>query len=105
MIDPIFLIIFILLVASYWFQSQKIKELAYQAVKSHCQSVQVQMLDDYVAPQGIGVRRDNTGRLCLQRTFGFEFTSTGESRYNGKIIMLGRQVDGIVMEPYRIDWE
>ena len=105
MINHIFVIIFILLAISYWYQSQKVKELAYQAVKAHCQAVQVQMLDDYVAIQHISVRRGNTGRLCLQRTFGFEFTSTGESRYNGQIVMLGKQVGTIVMEPYRVDWE
>lgn len=87
----------------YWYHGQKVKEIAYQATQAYCQSVQVQMLDEYIAGNGLWLKRDKFGKLQLQRTFVFEFASTGERRYNGKITMLGEQVEAIVMEPYRVD--
>ncbi|MDD2723960.1 MAG: DUF3301 domain-containing protein [Methylovulum sp.] len=104
MIDHIFLIALLVLGFLYWYHGQKVKQIAYQATQAYCQSVDVQMLDDYIAGHGLWLKRDKTGKMRLQRTFAFEFSSTGEQRYNGKIIMLGQQVDAIVMEPYRVDF-
>jgi len=103
MLDDIILICLLLLGFLYWYNAQNIKELAFNATRTHCQALEVQMLDDYIAENGLSLARDNTGKLRWQRSFVFEFASTGEKRYNGKIIMLGKQVESIVMEPYRID--
>ncbi|MDO9103853.1 MAG: DUF3301 domain-containing protein [Methylovulum sp.] len=100
--DPVLLICLILLGFLYWYQAQHIKELALKATRTHCLAMGVQMLDDYIAADGLSLIRDSTGTLCLQRRFAFEFASTGEKRYNGKITMLGQRVSTIVMEPYRI---
>lgn len=97
------LIALLLLAFCYWYQGQKVKEIAYQATQAYCQSVEVQMLDGYVAGHGLWLRRGADGKMHLERTFAFEFASTGERRYNGKIIMLGDRVERIVMEPYRVD--
>jgi hypothetical protein len=104
MIDHFVLITILVLSFLCWFHGQKMKEIAYRATREHCQTVQVQMLDEYIAGNGLWLKRDKTGKIRWQRTFLFEFTSTGEQRYNGKIIMLGDQVESITMEPYRIDW-
>lgn len=61
------------------------------------------MLDDYVAANGIGLKKDKAGKLQIHRTFLFEFSATGDERYNGKISMLGQRVESIYMEPYRIN--
>lgn len=104
MIDHFIFIMLLLSGFFYWYHGQKVKELAYKATREHCQAVQVQMLDDYIAGHSLWFRRDRYGKIQLRRTFTFEFASTGEQRYNGKIIMLGEQVESIVMEPYRVDW-
>lgn len=62
----------------------------------------VQMLDEYVALNSIKLKRDGSGKIQLQRSFTFEFSSTGNERYNGKVLLLGRRVDSVYMEPYRI---
>ncbi len=41
--------------------------------------------------------------MRLRRVFLFEFSSTGNERYNGMCIMLGRRVESIQMEPYRFE--
>lgn len=87
----------------YWFNSQKAKEIALETAKGHCFASQVQMLDGYVALNGIWLKRDQSGKMQMQRSFHFEFSSTGFERYNGTVLMLGRRVESIYMEPYRIE--
>ncbi len=103
MLDDLILIALLLGVYLYWFNGQRIKEIAFQAVRAHCLSQDVQMLDEYVALNRIRLRRDQSGKIRLQRTFLFEFSSTGNERYNGVCIMLGQRAESIQMEPYRFD--
>ena len=103
MINDIVLICFICLTYGYWFNAQKAKEIALGAVKNHCLSMEVQMLDDYVALNCIRLKRDKLRKMQIQRSFLFEFSSTGYERYQGTVLMLGRRVESIYMEPYRID--
>jgi hypothetical protein len=35
------------------------------------------------------------------RRFLFDFTSTGEERYTGRIIMLGQRIQHMELEPHR----
>jgi len=103
MLDELILIILLLGACLYWLNGQQVKEIALKAVKSHCLAMEVQMLDEYVALTSIRLTRAQTGRIWLQRIFLFEFSSTGNERYNGICIMLGQRVDSIQMEPYRFD--
>jgi hypothetical protein len=103
MLDDLILIALLLCATLYWFNGQQVKEQALKAVRAHCLSLDVQMLDEYVALNSIRLKRDRTGKMRLRRVFSFEFSSTGNERYNGVCIMLGRGVESIQMEPYRID--
>jgi len=38
----------------------------------------------------------------LRRTFVFEFSDDGVSRRWGSLVMLGRQLESLQLEPYRI---
>jgi hypothetical protein len=102
MLNHVILISFLLLGFFYWFNTQKIKEIALNATRAHCLKMQVQMLDDYIAASHLWYAINKFGKIQLRYTFVFEFSSTGNDRYNGHIIMLGRQVESIYMEPYRI---
>jgi len=103
MLDDLILIVLLLSTYLYWFNGQRVKEVALQAVRANCLNLEVQMLDEYVALNGICLKRDKTGKMRLRRTFLFEFSSTGNERYNGVCIMLGRRVESIQMEPYRLE--
>jgi len=104
MSEHLILISLIVLGFVYWFHAQKIKELALAATHAHCLAMDVQMLDDYIAEAGLSLKRDNSsGKLLVERTFLFEFSSTGDERYNGKIIMRGERVASIYLEPHRIN--
>ncbi|HIF54400.1 MAG TPA: DUF3301 domain-containing protein, partial [Methylococcaceae bacterium] len=51
---------------------------------------------------GFWLKRNEQGKFMGWRSYQFEFTSTGEERYHGKVIMLGRQVINIQLDAYRI---
>ncbi len=103
MLDDFILIALLLCAYLYWFNAQQAKEIALKAVRAHCLNLDVQMLDEYVALSGIRFKREQTGKLRLHRAFLFEFSSTGNERYNGICMILGQRVESIQMEPYRID--
>lgn len=103
MLDDLILIALLLGAYLYWFNGQQVKEVALKAVRANCLNLEVQMLDEYVALNSIRLKRDQAGKMRLRRIFLFEFSSTGNERYNGVCIMLGRRVESIQMEPYRFD--
>jgi hypothetical protein len=86
----------------YWSSAIIVQEHAYHAVKQHCQLLQLQMLDDYVAFNTIIGKRDSQGLLRFMRRYHFEFSATGNERYNGAITLVGRKTFKIQLEPYRI---
>ncbi|MFW5444580.1 MAG: DUF3301 domain-containing protein [Methylococcaceae bacterium] len=98
----LFFIILLLFIGLYWSNSMKAREIAFFAVNVHCQKMDVQLLDEYVALNGIWPKRDEHGKVKAWRSYQFEFSSTGDERYNGKVIMLGRNIVSIQLEPHRI---
>jgi len=103
MLSDLILIVLLLTAYLYWLDGQKVKEIAFKAVRAHCLSLEVQMLDEYVALESVRSKRDQSGKIRIRRIFLFEFSSTGNERYNGICFMLGQRVEAIQMEPYRFD--
>lgn len=103
MLIDLILIGLMCLVVAYWFNALKANEIALAAATAHCHAMEVQMLDDYVALNGVLLKVNKAGKVQLQRLFLFEFSSTGLERYNGTVLMLGRRVESIYMDPYRIE--
>ncbi len=98
------IIISLLLVALGWFwmSSLRVLEIARNAGRQVCIKADVQFLDDTVAGIGIALVRDASGRRVLRRTYRFEFSETGNTRLEGKVIMLGDKVESVTMDPYQI---
>ena len=101
MLDLLFISL-LLLIGFYWSNAMKAREIALSSVKMHCQKMDVQLLDEYVALNAIWPKRDNQGKVKAWRSYQFEFSSTGDERYGGKVVMLGRKILSIQLEPYRI---
>jgi hypothetical protein len=85
MLDDLILIALLLGAYLYWSNGQQAKEIALQAVGAYCRKLELQMLDESVALRGIRLRRAEAGKIRLQRIFLFEFSSTGNERYNGVV--------------------
>ena len=86
----------------YWSKSQQAKEWAWREVRAYCQKMEVQMLDDYIVLHRLWFKRDGGGVIRLWRSYLFEFASTGEMRYKGRIVTLGQRVLTIELDPYRM---
>lgn len=86
-----------------WWTAQGAKQLALQATRQYCRQMDVQLLDDVVALRGFWLKRDENGGVRIWRSYNFEFTATGNERYQGRIILLGRSVEQILLEPHRLN--
>lgn len=100
--DEIFMILLFAAGFLYWQSIQKVREIALAATAKYCHDMELQMLDGYIAFNALSLKRDGAGKIHIARTYQFEFSSTGAERYNGHILMLGRRVETIQLEPYRI---
>ena len=86
----------------FWLDSMRALEIARQAGKRVCSNAGVQFLDDTVARVALALVRDDSGRRVLRRTYRFEFSDTGNSRLEGHLVLLGRRIESVTMEPYQI---
>jgi hypothetical protein len=91
-----------LAVLVYWWQGQGIKSRALQAVKAHCKTMDVQLLDESIVLRGFWLKRDGRGSLRIWRSYLFEFSSTGEQRYTGRVILLGPHIESVQLDPHRL---
>jgi len=77
---------------SFWWQSDKIKNMALAQVLQYCQQQQLQLLDQTMVLKGLRLGRNDSGILQIQRRYAFEFTSTGEERYAGLVELSGSKL-------------
>ena len=85
-----------------WFDSMRARERALAAGKRACERYGLMFLDETVECVRLGFSRDDNGRMVLRRTYGFEFSDTGNNRRSGSIVMLGGEVESLYTEPYLI---
>lgn len=86
----------------YWYSSQPIREASLKAAHEHCESLGLQLLDNAVFQRRLWFKRGRDGRLHLWRAYYFDFTSTGNDRYGGRVVTLGKTITDIELEPHRI---
>lgn len=75
-----------------WHDSLKAREAGVREARSACADEDLQLLDDTVAIHSLRFARDHIGRLRLQRTYGFEYSDTGDNRRQGSVTLLGQDV-------------
>ncbi|HQT25076.1 MAG TPA: DUF3301 domain-containing protein [Burkholderiales bacterium] len=79
----------------FWLDSLRANEIARAAGARACLDAGLQFLDE-TASVKLAVRR-----LVLQRTYRFEFSDTGDRRLEGEVILVGKRVASLTLEPYR----
>lgn len=92
----------VVMVCLYWLNAQRVKELVLGAAKKHCEKMGVQLLDDSVVLKRLWLRRDSLGNMRLWRSFQFEFSSTGDERYSGRVEVLGKRIQDLRLDPHRV---
>ena len=76
----------------WWFDVLKAREAAVKAARAACEAEGVLLLDWTVAIAATKLMRNDSGRMQLRRAYDFEFTSTGDNRLRGTIVLFGREV-------------
>jgi len=101
-LQALFWLCIIVLLIHHWWQSQKIKEIALQHTLRKCKELDLQLLDASINLRGLWLKRDNEGKIRIWRSYNFEFSSTGDERYPGKVVMLGNRITNFEMAPHRM---
>ncbi|MDH5356154.1 MAG: DUF3301 domain-containing protein [Gammaproteobacteria bacterium] len=98
----IILLSLIAFVLQYWWQSGEYKGRALKLAAQYCQRNDLQLLDQSMVIKGYWPRRNERAVWVIRRTYDFEFTSTGQQRYRGKLTLMGYQFDKIELEAYQL---
>jgi hypothetical protein len=95
---------FITIAYGIW-QHNNVSILAKQTARKHCQQVGVQLLDQNILLKRIRIARSPHSLFALKRIYGFEFSSIGDFRYQGSIVLLGKRTQSIELEPFKMHSE
>lgn len=80
----------------FWLDSLRANEIARTAGERVCSEAGLQFLDDMVST-GLALER-----RTLRRSYRFEFSDTGDRRLEGEVVLLGKRVESVTLEPYRL---
>ncbi|HSG02514.1 MAG TPA: DUF3301 domain-containing protein [Marinobacterium sp.] len=86
----------------FWYRGLAVRERALVSVRKHCDQMDLQLLDQTVALRSLWLQRDERGRIQLRRRYNFEFTSTGDERYQGQVVFLGSRLESIETQAHRM---
>ncbi len=101
-LDHLFWLLLASIVALYWWQSGLFKGRARQLADAHCRQLDLQLLDQSMVIVGFWPVRADTGKLVFRRSYQFEFSSIGDQRYQGKLILQDLQLQSIELEAYKL---
>ncbi len=79
----------------FWHASMAAREHANGAAQEACERLQLMLLDGTVSISRIWLKRDESGQLRLERTYGFEYSDDGRRRLRGFVVALGGRVTSV----------
>jgi hypothetical protein len=85
------------LLCQHFLAAVRVRELALQAVTRAGQRDDFQLLDQSVHIQRVSLSRDDTGHWRIWRQYRFDYSYDGVERRQGFVIMLGKQLQSIVV--------
>jgi len=84
-------------VGLHFFAATRVRELALQQVARASERDDFQLLDQSVHIQRISLSRDAQGRWRVWRQYRFDYSLDGMERRQGHVIMLGKQMQAVVV--------
>lgn len=95
----LFILSFVFIALYAWWRNITIREVALARTKKHCQSLDLQLLDDSIAgTKWLPIWHQ--GQIKIRRHYRFEFTSSGLNRYLGHIQFIGKHQESIWLSPH-----
>lgn len=86
------LLLLLAAVAWLWWDGLRAKEAAVRSARAACRRHGVQLLDETVHLNRMGLARDGRGQVRIRRYYRFEFSQDALSRYQGGMELLGPAV-------------
>jgi len=90
----------ILLLWPLWQRGSAAKVRAIAYLRKECARDGLQLLDDTVQAERLRLRW-NHGRPLAIRRYTFEFSSVGDDRYPGELVLAGRRVESCTLAAHR----
>ncbi len=87
-------------IGAWFWRGMGLHDRALKIARNHCQKAGVQLLDESVALNRLRPGRGRFGRPGLVRRYAFEFTVTGERRYNGFVELHGETLQKVELAPH-----
>jgi hypothetical protein len=84
-------------VGLYFLSAIRVRELAVQAVTRAGKEDDYQILDQAVHIRRMSLSRDQQGRWHIWRQYRFDYSYDGVERRQGHVIMLGKQLEAVVV--------
>lgn len=81
----------------HFLAATRVRELALQHVGRASARDDFQLLDQSVHLQRLSLSRDSEGRWRIWRQYRFDYSYDGVERRQGHVIMLGRQLQAVVI--------
>ena len=94
----ILILLFLAVLAWFWMNSIRAKEIAMQASAAACQQIQAQFLDQTASLKKLQLKRTKAGRLGFERTYSFDFSRDRESRQKGLVTIKGHIVSQVLLD-------
>ena len=92
------LILLLALLAWFWFDSVRARELAVTTAARACNAIQAQLLDQTVALTQLRASRSANGRLGIRRRYDFELSHDRQRRSRGHVMLLANHVYNVHLD-------
>ena len=93
---------FITLLALYAFWGHvNMSGIARACARKHCETMGVQLLDQNIILKKLSLHTSRHSLIAVGRLYLFEFSSVGDSRYQGTIKLIGNRVIAIELEAFK----
>lgn len=96
-----FAILLLLLVAAafmFWNDSLRARDRMLETCARVCRELKVQFLDETVALDSLMLTRGASGWPQFIRVYSFEFSGTGNDRWQGRATLVGRRVQSVQLD-------
>ena len=100
-LEQMILIVLVGFGAWIFWRQLAIRELALRHANAACDKSDVQLLDQSIGLSKLRFKKLAGGGFGLLREYRFEFSSTGERRYTGRIFIVGHTLQRVEMDAFR----
>ncbi|WP_457668851.1 DUF3301 domain-containing protein [Thiolapillus sp.] len=94
MVSTLAAIIILGLLALFWLEAARARELAMGISRAACDKQRYQLLDDSVYLQRVGLRWTPSG-LRFRRMYRFDYSMDGTLRQSGYILLIGNRLEAV----------